>query len=189
MATERRRKELLLGAAVTVLALIVYRLWPASTSAAPSTPTPVRARASSSAHATPVPGPNPGGGLDVHLYALDEKRPSPITAERNLFRFKPKPLPPPPPPVPQPPPISVAPSGPPPPPPLAPIGYKFIGVVEGPAQAVKIAILSDKDHNVFHGREGDIIEGRYRILRIGTESIEMAYLDGRGRQTIRLTGS
>ena len=40
----------------------------------------------------------------------------------------------------------------------------------------------------MHGKEGDIIDGRYRILKIGTESIEMAYLDGRGRQTIRLTG-
>ena len=39
-----------------------------------------------------------------------------------------------------------------------------------------------------HGKEGDIIEGRYRIVRIGDESIEMEYLDGRGRQTIRLTG-
>ena len=40
----------------------------------------------------------------------------------------------------------------------------------------------------MHGKEGDIIDGRYRILKIGTESIEMAYVDGRGRQTIRLTG-
>jgi len=31
--------------------------------------------------------------------------------------------------------------------------------------------------------------GQYRILRISAESIEMAYLDGRGRQTIRLSGS
>ena len=50
------------------------------------------------------------------------------------------------------------------------------------------AVLSD-GRNVFQGREGDIIEGRYRILRIGVESLEMAYLDGRGRLTIRLTGS
>jgi hypothetical protein len=41
---------------------------------------------------------------------------------------------------------------------------------------------------VYHGREGDIIEGRYRILKIGIESIEMAEVDGRGRQTIRLSG-
>jgi len=84
--------------------------------------------------------------------------------------------------------VPVVPPGPiglPPPPPIA---LKFIGTVEAPRQsAQKIAVLSD-GRNVFHGREGDIIEGRFRILRIGAESIEMAYLDGRGRQTIRLTG-
>ena len=47
------------------------------------------------------------------------------------------------------------------------------------------AVLRD-DRGVYHGREGDIIEGRYRILKIGAESIELAYVDGRGRQTIRL---
>ena len=36
--------------------------------------------------------------------------------------------------------------------------------------------------------EGDVIEGRYQILKIGVESIELSYLDGRGRQTIRQTG-
>ena len=50
-------------------------------------------------------------------------------------------------------------------------------------------MLSDGRGAPLYGNEGDIIEGRYRILRIGVESIEMAYLDGRGRQTIRLSGS
>jgi hypothetical protein len=40
----------------------------------------------------------------------------------------------------------------------------------------------------MHGREGDIIEGRFRVLRVGVDSIELAYADGRGRQTIRLSG-
>ncbi len=35
------------------------------------------------------------------------------------------------------------------------------------------------------GEEGEIIWVSIRILKIGNESIEMAYLDGRGRQTIR----
>jgi hypothetical protein len=42
---------------------------------------------------------------------------------------------------------------------------------------------------LFKGREGEVVAGQYRILKIGVESVEMAYLDGRGRQTIRLTGS
>ena len=49
-------------------------------------------------------------------------------------------------------------------------------------------ILSDGRGNVFDGKEGDIIEGRYRLLRVGTDAAELVYLDGRGRQTIRLSG-
>jgi len=41
----------------------------------------------------------------------------------------------------------------------------------------------------MYGIEGGTVAGRYRVLRIGAESIEMSYLDGRGRQTIRQTGS
>ena len=79
------------------------------------------------------------------------------------------------------------PVGPPPPPPVPPIPFKFIGILEVPGQAQRVAILSDA-RGVYHGREGDIIEGRYRILKIGAESVEMAEVDGRGRQTIRLSG-
>jgi hypothetical protein len=52
----------------------------------------------------------------------------------------------------------------------------------------RVAVLSD-GRSVYHGREGEVIEGRYRIVRIGEESIQMEHLDGRGRQTIRLSGS
>ncbi len=124
----------------------------------------------------------------VRLDTLDDarKQPAPEPAQRNLFQFRPKAPPPPPPQTaytapPQP----VVPPGPPPPPPIT---LKFIGIVQAPDQ--KLAVLTDTGtRDVFYGREGDIIDGRYRILRIGVESVEMAYVDGRGRQTIRLTGS
>lgn len=124
---------------------------------------------------------------DVHLQALGEQRPQP-RPERNLFRFKPKVPPPAPPRATAAPPVAAPPAGPPPPPPLAPIALRFIGLVEAPQHAQKIAILSD-GRGIYQGREGDIIEGRYRLLRIGLESVDLAYLDGRGRQTIRLSGS
>lgn len=79
----------------------------------------------------------------------------------------------------------VAPAGPPPPP---PIPLKFIGLVQKQGDTARIAVLSDS-RGVYHGREGDIIEGRYRIVRISDESIEMVYVDGRGRQVIRLSGA
>jgi hypothetical protein len=182
-----RRNQLLLGAVAVVLAAVAYGAWP-RTSLGPA----------SSSNGTGGLTTSPRGPAastaapDVHLPMLGAKRPRPVSASRNLFRFRPKPPPPPalPPPVApvERPPVPVAPPGPAPPPPPPPIVLKFIGTVEAPGQsAQKIAVLSD-GRNVFHGREGDIIEGRFRILRIGAESIEMAYLDGRGRQTIRLTG-
>ena len=52
-----------------------------------------------------------------------------------------------------------------------------------------IAVLSDGKGLPVYGKEGDIILGQFRLIRIGAESVELAYLDGRGRQTIRLSGS
>ena len=55
------------------------------------------------------------------------------------------------------------------------------------AKGGTVAVFSD-GRDVFYGREGDLIEGRYKILRIGVESVELSYVDGRGRQRIPLTG-
>ena len=121
-----------------------------------------------------------------------QAEPAPTASARNLFQFQLKP--PPPPPVAPATPLDRtaampgAPSVPAEPPPPPPISLKFIGIVQAPNQ--KLAVLTNTaTRDVFYGREGEIIDGRYRILRIGVESIEMAYVDGRGRQTIRLTGS
>lgn len=73
-------------------------------------------------------------------------------------------------------------------PPPPPIPLKFIGLVQKQGEHVRIAVLSD-GRGVYHGREGDVIEGRYRILRISDNSVELAYLDGRGRQVILLSGA
>ena len=51
-----------------------------------------------------------------------------------------------------------------------------------------MAVLSD-GRFTFHGHAGDIIDGRYRIVSIGVESIVLEHVDGRRRQTIRLSGS
>ena len=78
--------------------------------------------------------------------------------------------------------MATAPVGPPPPPPVPPIALKFITLIERPDRGEKIALLSDgRGGPSIFGKEGDVIEGRYKIVRIGTESIEVAYLDGHGR--------
>lgn len=106
------------------------------------------------------------------------------TVGRNLFRFRPRVEPV----VFRPPPPPVQPSAPPPPPGPPPIALRFIGLLEATQSSGRIAILSDGRGNVINGKEGDIIEGRYRLLRVGPDSAEVAYLDGRGRQVIRLSG-
>jgi hypothetical protein len=126
--------------------------------------------------------------LDVRLEALKRPPPQPDDIGRNPFRFKPKP----PPVVPSTPASkSVKPGGPPPPPPPPPgpppIPLKFIGVTEAPAVG-KIAALTDCRHTV-QGVEGEVIEGQYRIVKIGIESLVIEYLDGKGRTTLRMSGA
>jgi hypothetical protein len=181
-----RRQLALLAALLVVLAALLWFDWPqmlAGSGAGTSPPRGTTARAPTD----PTP---PRTVADVGLAALDAPAPAPVDSGRNPFRFAPRarPIddsgggPAIPPPVMEPPPPRV-PSGPP------PIPLRFIGLVDAPgAQSPRLAVLSD-GRNVFHGREGDIIDGRYRIVRIGVESIEMSYVDGRGRQTIRLSGS
>jgi len=129
--------------------------------------------------------------LTVRLSRLAEERPAPRGGPRNPFRFEARTAAadvaaPPPPPMPV---VSgpeaAVPAGPPPPPPIT---LKFIGTVSGGDLGGTVAVLSD-GRFVYYGREGDIIEGRYRVVKIGEESIQMEYVDGRGRQTIRLTGA
>lgn len=188
MATDRG-KQLMLGALLIVLAVVGYRAL-ARTSPAPGSSSNGPRAAAPAARGSTLPAPGITAP-DVHLDALNSERPKPVAAERNLFRFKPKaaaptapagsgrpgaPLP------------NVAPPAPTGPPPPPPINLKFIGRVEREGKPT-IAILSDGQGPPMSGVEGGTVAGRYRILHIGVESIEIAYLDGRGRQTIRLTGS
>jgi hypothetical protein len=117
---------------------------------------------------------------------LSATRPAAGSVERNPFRFQPKATPPPPPGTSQPlPEVSPGPPrdiGPPPPP---PIPLKFIGIVE--KEGLKVAAMSDC-RSTFYGTEGQIIDGRYRLIRIGVESLVIEYVDGRGRTTVRLEG-
>jgi len=186
MDRKRQRELALGGGAVLLLAIATWAMQrdapPASGANAPAGTT---AAATTQSPTSQV--------ADVDLKSLEAERPEPAESTRNPFRFKPRPAPPP----------SAAiitqreqqaaaaaqaATGPvePPPPPRIPL--KYIGDMTDPKNPGKrIAILSDS-RGTYYGREGDEVEGRYRIVRIGVESIELAYLDGRGRQTIRQTG-
>ena len=187
MEAERRKQILLAGLGV-VLLVVAYRAWNQSAS-----PLPSSNGAAGRAPAVRRPQSGGVGTLDVHLKALDAEHAKPADTSRNLFRFKSRSLPPPPPPVPRPAEetqrVGTPPPPPPGPPPVPPITLKFIGLVQTADKSQRLAVFSDGRGSVpMYGKEGDIIDGRYRIVRIGAESIELTYLDGRGRQTIRLSG-
>ncbi|HUF23102.1 MAG TPA: hypothetical protein VMN81_03160 [Vicinamibacterales bacterium] len=71
------------------------------------------------------------------------------------------------------------------PPPPPPIPLRFVGLAE--TAKGKVASLSDGKF-VYNAREGDVIEGRWRIVKIGTESLVIERVDGTGRQTLRGPG-
>ncbi|HZI78362.1 MAG TPA: hypothetical protein VFD69_02555 [Vicinamibacterales bacterium] len=125
---------------------------------------------------------------DVRLDLLTATGGDAATVSRNPFRFQQRAVPASttrrtaPRPEFTPPPV---PTGPPPPPPIT---LRFIGLIEAPPRTGRVALLSDGRGGLMYGREGDTVDGRYRMLRVGIDSIEMAYMDGRGRQTIRLSG-
>jgi hypothetical protein len=181
--TEKSRKQLaVLGVLVTVLIVVMFVVsrgeGPAGGSARPSNQAGRRVQQA------------PLTVADVNLEALKAEHGELEEPQRNPFVFRPKP-PPPPPPRPEvidPPPVDRTPPGPPPPPPLPPIPLKFIGVLEIPSQNAKVAVLSDGRGGTYHAREGQTVLGQYKLLKIGAESAEMSYVDGRGRQTLRLSG-
>jgi hypothetical protein len=183
-SSSTRPRPWLLIALGTVLALyLIVTFWPSQRApAAVNAPPP---RAPTKADATVDPE-----DLHVRLEALKDARPDPGEVDRDPFRFQPKAQPPPTPGTggppafaPPPDPTPAPPTGPPPPP---PIPLKFIGIVEGRSVG-KVAAFSDCKRT-FYGREGDVVDGRYKLLKIGVESVTMMYPDGRGQQTIRLSG-
>jgi hypothetical protein len=112
-----------------------------------------------------------------------EKVPDEPEAGRNPFRFGAKPAPPPPayvpPPMPAPTPIVQAP----PPPPQVPL--KLTSVYDDP-YGKKRAFLVDASGSMFQAVDGDIVDGRYRLVKVDKTSAIVEFYDGTGRKTIYL---
>lgn len=74
----------------------------------------------------------------------------------------------------------------PPPPPLPPpINLKFYGFANRPGETKQIFLSSGDD--VFVAREGEIVNRRYRVVHIGTNSVDIEDVLNNNRQTIPLT--
>jgi hypothetical protein len=185
MAADRRRLQWLGALLVVAVVAVIVAL---SGNDANTPATPRRATPADRASQQPAQNASP---VALDLQALTTPREAPSDLRRDPFSFQRQPEPPEAPPpkrIPGVPDDQVGapprvPAGPPPPPPIT---LKFIGIVQK-ADGTKIAVLSDGKRPIY-GQEGEEIEGRYKILKIGTESLDIAYLDGRGQQTIRLSG-
>lgn len=178
----RPHPALLAALAAAVILLVAW--WTMSGKSAVPAASPSKPRVAANHGAAP----SEAGDLNVRLDALRQPRPSTGGGNRNPFRFYTPPPPPPPPaakPVPDLPPEGPpVPAGPAPPP---PIPLKYIGLIEGVPGQGKIAAFSDC-RTTMRAREGEIIAGQYRLVRIGVESVVLEYVDGRGRTTIRMSG-
>ena len=197
MASERRQLQLLAAIVLLLIAVVAWQL-----TRGDAAPVTSAAAAAATGAATPgpaaaaVPGTPASAVPAVALPLLSGEGTEPADTGRDPFRFdatlgrpagspgRPSGQAPAAPVRPVAPPPSVQPAGPPPPP---PIQLRFIGLAKQGAGGKQYVVLRD-DRGVYYGAEGDVIEGRYRILRVGPDSVDVAYVDGRGRRTIPLSG-
>ena len=182
----RSRTPLALLLVLLIGGAVGYWMWPW---AAPTAGTPGASSAGTGRGAQAGSG---DGVSDLNVDLLKRQRSELSAPDRNPFRFERRAsaaAPARPQAVRRPAPVQEVPVGPLPPPPPPPIPLRYIGYLQ-PRDAVasRVAVLSDGRNNVFNVREGEVIEGRYRLLRVGNDSADLIYLDGRGRQTIRLSG-
>ena len=110
-----------------------------------------------------------------------EEVPDEPSSDRNPFRFGAKKLPPQPAPVftPAPAPI-LTPTG---PPPIPPVPLQLKGVMTDPYGKNR-AYLTDAAGNMFEVVDNQIVDGRYRVLKVGIRDVVVAYLDGSGQRTL-----
>ena len=181
--TKKVSRELLVAAAILAVAIgaVIARRSDILAGPAPAPSNLARTAAPAAPSAQPV--------ADVKLELLKTAQTGLEPSTRNPFQFRQRAVP-----TTQPraiagrgAPVIVGPPPPPPgPPPPPPIALKYIGVLD--TVQGKVAVFRDGGGTIINGKEGAIIDGRYRLLKIGVESADLAYADGRGRQTIRLSG-
>ncbi len=78
--------------------------------------------------------------------------------------------------------VPAGPAGPPPPP---PIDLKFFGFASHPGEPKKIFLQQGED--VFIASEGEIVDRRYKVLRISPTAVEIEDVLNNNRQEIPLT--
>lgn len=70
-----------------------------------------------------------------------------------------------------------------------PIPLRLTGLSVVTAGGPTLVTLKDPSTNVlYQAFEGDIVDGRYRVVKVGVQSVVVSYLDGSGMRTLALGG-
>jgi hypothetical protein len=199
-AENRKKTYVALGLGLFAVIMVIYRISnPAGTSSSSAPAAPVQSSVDSSSplSARPTPRRNTGAkpsstskkalpapSIDptLRLAMLRASEDIKYTGRgRNIFQAQidiPKVVASP---VKQPQ-VQLPPPGPPPPP---PIPLKFFGFANKPGETKRIFLSQGED--VFIAGEGDIVNRRYKVVRIGPSSVEIEDVLNNNRQSIPLT--
>ena len=175
---ERRRQLTRLAIVLLGLLVVAWYQWPQAAPVAPTSNVPTGSRTQLATQTLTLPEA-------VRLGDLDEVTPE-IPIGRNPFGFG----------------VRAAPrqavvrnmpavrpiiEGPPAPQGPPPIPLRLTGLMVAPGTTRTMATLKDPaTGGLFHAFEGDIVDGRYRLVRVGTQSVVMSYVDGSGIRTLGL---
>jgi hypothetical protein len=179
---KQRPRWLALAAAGAALLLAAYVLMPED---GPGPARPVRAgeRARPATALSPLPV--------IEFDRITNPAAAEGLGSRDLFAFAAPPPAPIPSPLPRaaaadeeatPPPITV-----PTPPPLPPLNIKYIGAVE--RHGVKVAMLMTDRNEVLTGQAGEMVGNRFRIVKIGIESVDIQEVGSEQVRRIPLKGN
>jgi hypothetical protein len=174
---EPRRQLGQLGVVLLGLAVVAWYQWPQAAPIAPTSNLPP-GQPQPSAQAFTLPEP-------VRLGDLDQAPPA-TAVGRNPFTFGMRPAP-----VQQA--VRSMPAtgqfgevpallqGPP------PIGLRLAGMMVAPGTSRTMATLKDPSTwALFHAFEGDVVDGRYKLVKVGDKSVVVSYVDGSGQRTLGL---
>jgi hypothetical protein len=189
LGTEDKRKTIIAGVLLlAAVALLVHAFKGGGEEPAPTPATQTSATSASTAKHGAAAGRK--GSYLLLTHSLDPtlrfdllKSSEDVTYKgtgRDIFRSQPaiadipKPITP-----------DVTPQGPPVPPPPPPIDLKFYGFA-GPKNGTKRIFLL-KGEDIFLAKEGDIVDRRYKIMHIGSNSVEVQDVLTNNTQTLPLT--
>ena len=124
----------------------------------------------------------------IGLGQLKGDRPKAEVGKRDLFAFA---TPPPPPPTPVPPPTVATPPPPPAvptPTPLPALNVKYIGSLES-QPGLKVAMFMTDKKEVLTGQVGDTVGNRFKVVKIGLESVDIQQVGADRTERLPLKGN